>query len=185
MSAEQANSAQRYDVIYVLISGATTSSRAPEIVAGLRDLGFKTVIAIPTPNSARVLAPRDLAMIDGVRVVESYFDADILPRPAHGVVLWAPCSFNSLNKLAQGIADNLALSVAAEAFGRGTPIVVGPSLNQPLMDHPRTRQSIAALESWGAVVVPQEDADSGPRLASTEALLAAVRPFVLNPATNQ
>jgi flavoprotein len=45
------------------------------------------------------------------------------------VVLFAPCSFNSLNKLAHGIADNLALSVVAEAIGRATPVIVGPSLN--------------------------------------------------------
>ena len=66
----------------------------------------------------------------------SYFDLAIRPRPPRGVVLFAPCSFNSLNKLAHGIADNLALSVVAEAIGRGTPVIVGPSLNQPLLDHP-------------------------------------------------
>jgi hypothetical protein len=49
--------------------------------------------------------------------------------PPRGVVLFAPCSCNSLNKLAHGIADNLALSVVAEAIGRGTPVIVGPSLN--------------------------------------------------------
>ena len=37
----------------------------------------------------------------------------------YGVVLFAPCSFNSLNKLAHGIADNLPLSLVAEAIGRG------------------------------------------------------------------
>ena len=86
-----------------------------------------------------MIAPRDLADVDGVQVVESYFDLAIRPRPPRGVVLFAPCSFNSLNKLAHGIADNLALSVAAEAIGRGTPVIVGPSLNQPLLDHPRRR----------------------------------------------
>ena len=49
----------------------------------------------------------------------------------------APCDFNSLNKLAQGIADNLALSVVAEAIGRRTPVAVAISVNAPLWAHPR------------------------------------------------
>src|SRR5215218_10401255 len=98
-------------VAYLVVSGTTTASRAPELLRGLLSFGFETVVALPTPNAARVLAPRDLATIEGVRLVESYFDPAILPRPPRGVVVFAPCSFNSLNKLAGGIADNLALSV--------------------------------------------------------------------------
>ena len=52
-------------------------------------------------------------------------EADVaVPERARGVVLFAPCSFNSLNKLAHGIADNLALSVVAEAIGSSTPVIV-------------------------------------------------------------
>lgn len=180
MSGE-AGAGERFEVVYLLVSGATTAARAPEILRGLIGLGFRTVIALPTPNAARVLAPRDLATVEGAQVVESYFDPAILPRPPRGVVLFAPCSFNSLNKLAQGIADNLALSVAAEAVGRRTPVVVGPSLNQPLLDHPRARESLATLARWGVTVVPPVDEGEGPRLASTPALLAAVAPFVARP----
>jgi hypothetical protein len=120
-----------FDVAYLVLSGTTTAARCPELLRGLIGLGFSTVIALPTPNASRVIAPRDLADVEGVRAVESYFDAAIRPRPPRGVVLFAPCSFNSLNKLAHGIADNLALSVTAEAIGRGTPVIVGPSLTSP------------------------------------------------------
>src|ERR1700745_3026737 len=117
------NTRERFDVAYLVLSG--------------------------TPNAARVIAARDLADIAGAQVVESYFDLAIRPRPPRGVVLFAPCSFNSLNKLAHGIADNLALSVAAEAIGRGTPVIVGPSLNQPLLDHPLAQESLRTLPNWG------------------------------------
>ena len=86
--------------------------------------------------------------------VESYFDLAIRPRPPRGVVLFAPCSFNSINKLAHGIADNLALSVVAEAIGRGTPVIVGPSLNAPLLNHPEARASLRKLPTWGVTIVP-------------------------------
>ena len=169
---------ERFDVVYLMVSGTTTAARCPEILAGLRDVGYSTVIAIPTPNASRVLAPRDMADIPGVQVVESYFDLAIRPRPPRGVVLFAPASFNSLNKLALGIADNLALSVTAEAIGRGTPVIVGPSLNQPLLDHPQAQASLKTLPTWGVQIVPMQDYGEGPRLAPTAHLLAAVMPYV-------
>jgi len=169
---------ERFDVVYLMVSGTTTAARCPEILAGLRDLGYATVIAVPTPNASRVLAPRDMADVPGVQVVESYFDLGIRPRPPRGVVLFAPASFNSLNKLALGISDNLALAITAEAIGRGTPVLVGPSLNQPLLDHPQARASLKILPTWGVTIVPMQDYGEGPRLAPTEELLAAVAPFV-------
>src|ERR1700716_1917338 len=169
---------EKFDVAYLVLSGTTTAARGPELLRGLVGLGFATVIALPTPNASRVVAPRDLADVPGAQVVQSYFDLAIRPRPPRGVVLFAPCSFNSLNKLAHGIADNLALSVAAEAIGRRTPVIVGPSLNQPLWDHPEAQGSRRKLRGGGVTIVPQVDQGEGPRLAPTEALLDAVRPYV-------
>jgi len=169
---------ERFDVAYLMLSGTTTAARGPELLSGLVGLGLATVIAIPTPNAMRVIAPRELADVKGAQVVESYFDLAIRPRPPRGVVLFAPCSFNSLNKLAHGIADNLALSVVAEAIGRATPVIVGPSLNQPLLDHPMAQASLRTLPGWGVTIVPPVDAGEGPRLAPTKQLLNAVRPYV-------
>ena len=179
MSGDTVASGERFNVAYLVLSGTTTAARCPAILRGLVGLGFSTVIALPTPNAARVIAARDLADVEGVRVVESYFDLGIRPRPPRGVVLFAPCSFNSLNKLAHGIADNLALSVVAEAIGRGTPVIVGPSLNQPLLDHPIAQASLRLLPNWGVEIVPPVDEGGGPRLAPTAALLDAVRPYAI------
>ena len=170
--------AEKFDVAYLVLSGTTTAARCPELLRGLVGLGFATVIALPTPNASRVVALRDLADVPGVRVVESYFDGAIRPQPPRGVVLFAPCSFNSLNKLAHGIADNLALSVAAEAIGRGTPVIVAPSLNAPLLAHPQAQASLQRLPEWGVALVPPVDDGQGPRLAPTERLIDAVRAYV-------
>ena len=169
---------EAFDVAYLVLSGTTTAARCPELLRGLVGLGFSTVIAIPTPNASRLIAPGDLADVEGVQVVESYFDLAIRPRPPRGVVLFAPCSFNSLNKLAHAIADNLALSVVAEAIGRGTPVIVGPSLNAPLLNHPEARASLRKLPTWGVTIVPPVDEGEGPRLAPSELLINAVRPHV-------
>ena len=177
MSTSTGADGERFDVAYLVLSGTTTAARGPELLRELLGLGFSTVIALPTPNASRVIATRDLADVEGVRVVESYFDLAIRPRPPRGVVLFAPCSFNSLNKLAHGIADNLALSVVAEAIGRGTPVIVAPSLNQPLLDHPEARASLKKLPTWGVTIVPPVDTGEGPRLAPSDQLVNAVRPY--------
>ena len=178
MSPEAAAGDERFDVAYLVLSGTSTAARCPELLRGLVGLGFATVIALPTPNASRVVASRELADVEGAQVVESYFDQVIRPRPPRGVVLFAPCSFNSLNKLAHGIADSLALSVVAEAIGRGTPVIVGPSLNTPLLNHPQAQASLKTLPSWGVIIVPPVDEGEGPRLAPSAALLDAVRPYV-------
>ena len=169
---------ETYDVVYLVLSGTTTAARCPELLRGLVGLGFSTVIALPTPNASRVIALRELADVSGVRVVESYFDMTIRPQPPRGVVLFAPCSFNSLNKLAHGIADNLALSVVAEAIGRDTPVIVAPSLNAPLLAHPQAQASLKTLPQRGVTIVPPVDNGNGPRLAPTEQLMDAVRAYV-------
>ena len=178
MSPSTADGREKFDVVYLVLSGTTTAARCPELLRALVGLGFANVIAIPTPNASRVIAPRDLDDVEGVQVVESYFDLAIRPRPPRGVVLFAPCSFNSLNKLAHGIADNLALSVVAEAIGRDTPVIVGPSLNAPLLAHPQAQASLRLLPQWGVTIVPPVDEGEGPRLAPSAALLDAVRPYV-------
>src|SRR5271156_4205581 len=142
MSPSPADSREKFDVAYLVLSGTTTAARCPELLRGLVGLGFSSVIALPTPNASRVIALRDLADVTGAQVVESYFDLAIRPQPPRGVVLFAPCSFNSLNKLAHGIADNLALSVVAEAIGRDTPVIVAPSLNAPLLAHPQAQAAL-------------------------------------------
>jgi phosphopantothenoylcysteine synthetase/decarboxylase len=165
----------RFDTAYLIVTGTGASEPvAPQLIAGLVER-FSRVITIPTPNAARTLSLFALSKLPGNhQVVESYFDAAILPRPADGLVLVAPCGFNSLNKLAWGIADNLALSVTAEAIGRGTPVVVGIACNTPLWAHPRARESAATLRGWGCHVLDPVREGERTTLAPVGEILAAV-----------
>jgi len=164
------------DLAYLVVTGTTTAPLALEIVRGMLEV-VPRVITLLTPNAHRVIAPRDLSVIEGNTLVESYFDEAILPRPPDGVLLVAPCSFNTLNKLSLGIADSLALSVAAEAIGRQTPVLVAPSVNAPLARHPRYAEACAGLREWGVHVIDPVDQGNGPRLAPTAAIVAHVARF--------
>jgi hypothetical protein len=57
-------------------------------------------------------------------------------------------------------------------------VIVGPSLNPPLLNHPEARASLEKLLTWGVAIVPPVDAGEGPRLAPTQVLVDAVRPYV-------
>jgi hypothetical protein len=57
-------------------------------------------------------------------------------------------------------------------------VIVGPSLNAPLLNHPQAQASLKTLPSWGVTIVPPVDEGEGPRLAPSTVLLDAVRPYV-------
>ena len=160
------------DTVYLMISGTVTAYRAAELVAELSK-SYAHIITVQTPNAMRLISPRDLARIEHNQVVESYFDERILPRPTPGPVVFAPCGFNSLNKLAHGIADNLALSITAEMIGHGQPIIVAASLNVPLWAHPQAKASAQTLRGWGVTVIePADDGNGGLTMAPTVQILA-------------
>jgi phosphopantothenoylcysteine synthetase/decarboxylase len=159
---------------YLLVSGASTARRVPELIEALAASGAPPILTVLTPSAQQIISPRELALVRGHRIVESYFDDAILPRPPDGVVLVAPCSFNTLNKLAHGIADNLALSIAAEAIGRGTPVIVALAVNTPLWRHPATNASIATLRGWGVTVIEPVERDGWHTLADSETIVEAV-----------
>jgi phosphopantothenoylcysteine synthetase/decarboxylase len=163
-----------YDTLYLIVTGAGTARRIPALLPELVRLA-PNVITVLTPNAERVVSPRELALIPGHKIVESYFDGEILPRPPQGVVLVAPCSFNTLNKLALGIADNLGLSIAAEAIGRKTPVLVAVSVNPPLWAHPKSAESIAALRRWNCEVLDPLAIGDGLTLASDVHIVEAAK----------
>src|SRR6266481_844540 len=61
MNSSTAAGGERFEVAYLVSSGTSTAARCPELLRGLVGLGFSTVIAIPTPNAARVISPREPA----------------------------------------------------------------------------------------------------------------------------
>ncbi|MFJ2905517.1 flavoprotein [Streptomyces sp. NPDC091279] len=72
-------------------------------------------------------------------------------RPADAIAV-APASFNTVNKWAAGISDNLALGILCEAPAMGVPIAVLPYLNSAQAAHPAYRQSLERLREMGILI---------------------------------
>ena len=160
------------DAIFHFITGAGSCRRAPDIARALIAEGL-TFYSVTTPNVSMVLPPEDLMDVPGNNWVRDYGDPplDVFP---FGTMLVAPCTFNTLNKLTAGIADNLATAMLGDAIGAGCPVVVAPGMNKGQWSNPRVAESVATLQHWGCSIVPPDEIEGGRiTLAPTYAIVAA------------
>ncbi|GAA2718675.1 flavoprotein [Micromonospora olivasterospora] len=67
--------------------------------------------------------------------------------PAADALIIAPATYNSLNKIALGIADNYAMTTVAELIGRQVPTVVVPFVNAALAARAPFQRAVAGLRS--------------------------------------
>jgi phosphopantothenoylcysteine synthetase/decarboxylase len=72
-------------------------------------------------------------------------------RPADAIAV-APATFNTTNKWAAGISDNLALGILCEAPAMGVPLAVLPYLNSAQAAHPAYRQNLERLRGMGVLI---------------------------------
>src|SRR5258708_7363538 len=140
-------------VLYVISGGGPPPNRLAGFVRFAPGQGWD-VCVIATPDGAKFLDASDLAALTGHPVRVHFKDPDepdVLP-PADAMVL-APATFNTINKLAHGISDTLALGLVNEAIGLGLPIVAAPWPNVALARHPLFLASVARLRDWGVRVI--------------------------------
>ncbi|WP_322768484.1 flavoprotein [Frankia sp. Cr1] len=148
-----ASPARRTDVLYHIVCAGPPAADAATFVDLARIRGWD-VCLLATPNAVPFLDLVNLAGITGHPVRSTYkkpADPDVLP-PANALVV-APATFNTVNKIAAGIADTLAVSLVCEYLGMDVPIVVAPNVNPALARHPAYRRSLDQLADWGVTVV--------------------------------
>jgi phosphopantothenoylcysteine synthetase/decarboxylase len=92
-----------------------------------------------------------------------------------GLTLVAPATFNTLNKISQGIADTLPHSLVAEAIGARWPVIVVPAMNAYLANHPQAIKSIKTLQEWGVTILESHLEKDLLIMASVEEIISAVK----------
>jgi len=140
-------------VLYVIACGGRPAGQLPDYVRFARGQGWD-VCVIATPDGTKFLDAEELTGLTGhpVRVHYKHPDEpDVLPPPDALVI--APATFNTINKLAAGISDTLALGLTNEAVGLGLPVIAAPWPSVQLYRHPVFQRSIAALRDWGVSIV--------------------------------
>lgn len=113
-----------------------------------------TVCVVATPQGLRFIDREALEAQTGYPVRHEYKQPDapdVLPPPDAMVI--CPATFNTVNKIAAGISDTLALGLFNEAFGFGIPLVVAPALNSAQEKHPAFKKSVEMLRRAGVTVL--------------------------------
>jgi len=165
-------------VLYVVACGGRPAGNLASFVSFAQDQGWD-VCVIVTPDGTKFVDTAPLAELTGHPVRAHYKrpdEPDVLPSPDAFVV--APATFNTVNKLAGGISDTLALGLLNEGIGLGLPIIVVPWPSIQLSRHPAFDRSVTLLREWGVTVLldrsrlPQ--ATPGPAVFPWEELRAAL-----------
>jgi phosphopantothenoylcysteine decarboxylase / phosphopantothenate---cysteine ligase len=94
----------------------------------------------------------------------------------------APCTANTLAKLAQGLADNVLTEAALAHRG---PVLVAPAMNPRMWSHPATRVNAETLRARGVVLVGPDEGETAEgelgvgRMAEPDAILRAARTLLV------
>lgn len=145
--------ARTQPVLYVIACGGYPAGKLCDFVSFAQAAGWD-VCVIATPDGAKFLDAAHLADLTGHPVRVHYKqpdEPDVLPPPQAFVI--APATFNTINKLAAGISDTLALGLLNEAVGVGLPIIAVPWPGAHLVHHPAFRRSLKTLNEWGLTVI--------------------------------
>ncbi|HDS63230.1 MAG TPA: bifunctional phosphopantothenoylcysteine decarboxylase/phosphopantothenate--cysteine ligase CoaBC [Methanofollis liminatans] len=89
------------------------------------------------------------------------------------LLLVAPCTANTIGKIACGIDDTPVTTFATTALGRGMPVVVAPAMHESMYRHPAVAANLERLRAWGIDIVP-------PRIEEGRAKIAGIEEIVLH-----
>jgi phosphopantothenoylcysteine decarboxylase/phosphopantothenate--cysteine ligase len=89
------------------------------------------------------------------------------------LLLVAPCTANTIGKIACGIDDTPVTTFATTALGRGMPVVVAPAMHESMYRHQGVAANLDRLRAWGIDIVP-------PRIEEGRAKIAGIEEIVLH-----
>ncbi len=108
-----------------------------------------TAEVVATSNARNFISLHTIERLTGYKVRSTYEITAGGHRivPSVDALIVAPATYNTVNKLALGIADTYVLSSAAELIGRKVPTVVVPFVNAALGSRAPFSRAVAALRA--------------------------------------
>jgi phosphopantothenoylcysteine decarboxylase/phosphopantothenate--cysteine ligase len=136
------------------VTGSVAAYRSCEVVRLLVRAGHDVQV-VTTPDAERFVGADLLAALsrrpvvrDGVALDGSYPHLDASREAS--VFCVAPCTANTLAKLALGLADSVLTQSALAAAG---PLCVAPAMNLRMWHHPATQAHVETLRARGVVLI--------------------------------
>ncbi|MCG2738973.1 MAG: bifunctional phosphopantothenoylcysteine decarboxylase/phosphopantothenate--cysteine ligase CoaBC [Syntrophaceae bacterium] len=138
------------------ITGSIAAYKVADWVRALRREGCRVTVVM-TDAACRFISPLTMAALSGNPVHTSMFAAEApekIPHISlareHDLLVIAPASAQTIARLAHGLADNLLATITLASSG---PILVCPAMNSAMFQHPATQANLAAINSYGYVVI--------------------------------
>ena len=88
-------------------------------------------------------------------------------------LLIAPCTANTVSKIANGIDDTPVTTFAITSIGSGTPVIVAPAMHEAMFNHPIVNQNFAKLRELAHIVEPYIE-EGRAKIAEREEIVRAV-----------
>ena len=138
------------------VSGSIAAYKAADLASKLAQAGSQVDVLL-TGAAEKFVTPLTFQSVTGRR---AYIDKDLWWDEAYvlhvglghaaDLLVIAPCTANTIAKLAHGQADGL-LSVTALAMR--SPLLIAPAMDGGMYDHPATQENIETLKKRGATFI--------------------------------
>jgi phosphopantothenoylcysteine decarboxylase/phosphopantothenate--cysteine ligase len=138
------------------VTGSIAAYKAADLASKLTQVGAQ-VDVILSGAAEKFVSPLTFQSVTGRR---AYVDADLWGDEAHvlhvglghgvDLLIVAPCTANTLAKLAHGQADSL---LTVTALAADCPLVIAPAMDGGMFEHPATQDNLETLKKRGATIV--------------------------------
>jgi phosphopantothenoylcysteine decarboxylase/phosphopantothenate--cysteine ligase len=139
------------------ICGSIAAYKATTLVRLLVKAGVQVQVVM-TPDAVNFITPLTLSTLSKRPVYVEYFKPDTGEWNNHVELgLWAdamilaPASANTMAKMAGGLCDNLLTAVYLSAK---CTVYFAPAMDLDMWKHDATQNNIAALQSFGNILIP-------------------------------
>jgi phosphopantothenoylcysteine decarboxylase / phosphopantothenate---cysteine ligase len=162
--------------VVLCVTGSVASIEVPSLARELMRHGAE-VNAVMSDSAEKLVRPETLEWATGNPVVRKLTGKTEHVRLAGewegraNLILVAPCTANTISKMALGIDDTPVTTLASMALGGGIPLVVCPAAHEPMYRNPAVEANIQRLKDRGVEFV-------GPRFAEGKAKMATVGEIV-------
>ncbi len=157
----------------VIASSASISIyRIPDLIRDIKREGADVIPGM-SENASKLIDPDVMKWASGHDVVTkitgniehiSLFDENT-------ILLIAPASYNTIAKMANGIADNIPSLFFSYAYGHGNPVVIVPAMHKDMMNNKINIENIKKLRELGILIVDPEYDDTKAKIADNDRII--------------
>ena len=148
--------------ILLIICGGISAYKSLEIIRLLKKKGA-SVKTILTKSSKEFVTPLSVASLSQEKVYDDLFNVNSEAEMDHislsrwsDLILVSPITANTISKLSNGSADDLASTVI---LASDKEIFLTPAMNVRMWEHPSTKENFKKLKNFGYKIIGPEIGD--------------------------